>query len=219
MNSMEIQDQIFLTGCDHKTEWQLPWFLKNFKKQRNKTKLIIADFGMSPEMNKIAVNHPCVKAVMSLQSKGKEKGWFLKPLAMYHVPSKKTIWLDTDCQVVKNIDSMFDLLEPNKLNMIEDKPWTKRRGETWYNSGVVGFIDKPGILAQWCNAIAQEQNIGDQEMLHGILNPITQMTWINPLPSKYNVMRLQIENDDYQGQISIMHWTGEKGNDRIRSMM
>ena len=103
--------------------------------------------------------------------------------------------------------------------MAEDKPWTKRRGEMWYNSGVVGFIGKPNILVQWANAIHKEQNIGDQEMLHGLLNPITQMANINPLPQKYNVLRLMIENDNYNGQISIMHWTGEKGNDRIRSMM
>lgn len=215
----KISDRVFLTGCDHKTEWQLPWFLKNFKKQRNKTKIVVADFGMSPEMNKFAVAHPCVEAVMNIQTQGKEKGWFLKPLTMYHVPSKETIWLDTDCQVVKNIDGLFDLLEPNKLNMAEDKPWTKRRGEMWYNSGVVGFIGKPNILVQWANAIHKEQNIGDQEMLHGLLNPITQMANINPLPQKYNVLRLMIENDNYNGQISIMHWTGEKGNDRIRSMM
>lgn len=215
----KISDRVFLTGCDHKTEWQLPWFLKNFKKQRNKTKIVVADFGMTPEMNKFTVAHPCVEAVMNIQTKGKEKGWFLKPLTMYHVPSKETIWLDTDCQVLKNIDGLFDLLEPNKLNMAEDKPWTKRRGEMWYNSGVVGFIGKPNILVQWANAIHKEQNIGDQEMLHGLLNPITQMANINPLPQKYNVLRLMIENDNYNGQISIMHWTGEKGNDRIRSMM
>ena len=36
---------VFVTGCDHKTEWQLPWFIENFERY-NDTKLIIADFGM-----------------------------------------------------------------------------------------------------------------------------------------------------------------------------
>ena len=74
----KISDRVVLTGCDHKTEWQLPWFLKNFKKQRNKTKIVVADFGMSPEINTFAVVHPCVEAVMNIQTQGKEKGWFLK---------------------------------------------------------------------------------------------------------------------------------------------
>ena len=26
-------DKLFLTGCDIKTEWQLPWFLNNYLKQ------------------------------------------------------------------------------------------------------------------------------------------------------------------------------------------
>ena len=41
----KISDRVFLTGCDHKTEWQLPWFLKNFKKQLNKTKIVSQERG------------------------------------------------------------------------------------------------------------------------------------------------------------------------------
>lgn len=215
----KIKDELFVTGCDHKTEWQLPWFLKNFKKHKNKTKIIVTDFGMSQDMVDKVVKHPCVEAIMTLDTRGKERGWFKKPLAMYHVPAKKAIWLDTDCQVRANIDNMFSMLKPNMLNMVEDKPWTKRRGEIWYNSGVVGFIGKPTVLAQWCNVVHAQQNIGDQEMLHSMLNPITQLANINPLPNEYNVMRLQVEHDNYKGRIKIMHWTGEKGNDTIRSMM
>ena len=215
----KIRDELFVTGCDHKTEWQLPWFLKNFKKQRNKTKIIITDFGMSQDMVNKVVKHPCVEAIMTMDTKGKERGWFKKPLSMYHVPAKRAVWLDTDCQVLANIDNMFSMLKPNMLNMVEDKPWTKRRGEVWYNSGVVGFVDKPTVLAQWCNVVHSQQNIGDQEMLHSMLNPITQLANINPLPNEYNVMRLQVEQDNYKGRIKIMHWTGEKGNDTIRSMM
>ena len=36
---------VFMTGCDHNTEWQLPWFIENFERY-NDTKLVIADFGM-----------------------------------------------------------------------------------------------------------------------------------------------------------------------------
>ena len=40
-----LMSNVFVTGCDHNTEWQLPWFLENFERY-NDTKLIIADFGI-----------------------------------------------------------------------------------------------------------------------------------------------------------------------------
>ena len=52
-----------------------------------------------------------------------------------------------------------------------------------------------------------------------MLNPITKIGAVNDLPNEYNVMRIQTENDDYQGKIKVMHWTGRKGKEKIRSML
>jgi hypothetical protein len=148
-----------------------------------------------------------------------EKGWFKKPLSMLKCPAKKTVWIDTDCQVMDNIDDIFNLLEPNKLAMVEDKPWTWRRGHLWHNSGVVGFIDKPIILRQWVGATKKNSDqIGDQEVLDKLLSPITKISLIKDLPNEWNVLRLQLD-DGYVGKIRIMHWTGQKGKDKIRSML
>ena len=124
-------------------------------------------------------------------------------------------------EVKGKIDDMFDLLVPNKLCMIEDKPWTKRRGERWFNSGVVGFIDKPRILREWALKTANKNHleVGDQEVLHSMLNPITQLTYIHELPNEYNVLRLQVELDNYKGPKKIIHWTGAKGKERIKEIM
>ena len=111
------------------------------------------------------------------------------------------------------------MLERGKLAMVEDKPWTMRTQELWHNSGVVGFIGKPIILHEWCKSIRQYKSRGDQEVLHAMLNPITKSTYIKDLPNEYNVMRVQVDNDNYQGRKKIMHWTGEKGKIRIRSMI
>ena len=117
------------------------------------------------------------------------------------------------------------MLEPRKLAMVEDKPWTKRSGDLWHNSGVVGFIDKPIILHEWCKAIQSKKDVvavlgnGDQEVLHSMLNPITKLTYIKDLPNEYNITRVQVDNDNYQGAKKIMHWTGELGKIRIRSMI
>lgn len=219
MSDKKIFPKTFLTGCDSKTEWQLPFFIKNFKKHKHKTKLIVADFGMSERMLRTLEASEEVQAIMSLSSNVPERGWFYKPTTMWHCPSIQTVWIDTDCIIHENIDDIFDKLVADKLNMVEDRPWTKRRGEVWYNSGIVGFIHKPEVLKEWTAAVRKSQEVGDQEVLHSLLNPITQLKYINPLPNEYNVLRLQVEADNYKGKIKVMHWTGEKGNKIIRSMM
>ena len=64
-----------------------------------------------------------------------------------------------------------------------------------------------------------QPTVGDQEVLHSILNPITKITHIKDLPNEYNVMRLQIEHDNYEGKKKIVHWTGGKGKNKIRDMI
>jgi len=213
---MKSYDEAFLTGCNSGHEWMLPWFFKNFKKHCKKP-LIFSDFGLS-ELGLKIVRENC-HAVMNLGNV-EERGWFRKPLSMWKSPSKKTVWLDLDCEVKDNIDGIFDLLEPDKLAMVEDKPLSLRRGHKWHNSGVVGFIDKPIILSLWCGAVRKnhQQGIGDQEILDEMLSPITKISYIKDLPNEYNVMRLQLE-DGYKGNIKIMHWTGEKGKYIIRRQM
>ena len=211
----KLYDEAFLTGCDQNHEWFIEWFVSNYKKH-SKTPLIFADFGLTEEALQYLRKN--VHAIMDM-TKSPEKGWFKKPLSMLSCPAKKTVWIDLDCQIIDNIDGIFNLLEPNKLNMVEDKPWTKRRREVWHNSGIVGFIDKPVILTQWAQQVKAKPEVGDQEVLHSMLNPITKISAINDLPNEYNVMRIQTEADDYQGKIRVMHWTGRKGKEKIRSML
>ena len=222
--ALKKYDKAFLTGCDENTEWMLDWFIDNLKKHKNTSPVIFADFGVSDKMIERIREEKKFHAVINMR-KASEKGWFLKRRAMMSSPSKKTVWIDTDCEILDNIEDLFDMLEPGKLAMVEDKPWTKRTLELWHNSGVVGFIDKPIILHEWCKAIQLKKNVvaeignGDQEVLHSMLNPITKLTYIKDLPNEYNVVRVQVDNDNYQGAKKIMHWTGEIGKIKIRSMI
>jgi len=214
MTSTKLYDKVFITGCDSNNEWQLPWFFENYKKH-NDTPLVFADFGVED----IEAVKPHVHAVVDL-TKVEENGWFKKPKAIYHCPAKQKVWLDTDCEIRGNISGIFGLLKPQMLNMIEDKPWAKRRGGVQYNSGVVGVIDKPVILGMWAQWVQEGGEVGDQEVLTANLNPITAIKYINSLPNEYNWLRLQIENDNEPAtNARVVHWTGAKGNDRIRSMM
>ena len=211
-------DKAFITGCDHTSEWLIPWFVENYKKH-NTAPLIFANFGVK--------NLDSIKGhfheIINVEDSSEVKGWFKKPKVMCSSPAHKTVWLDTDCQVIDNIEDIFDLLKPNKLNMVEDKPWTLRRGINgpWYNSGVVGFIGRPIILTNWLNWVKENKTEhGDQEVLYAKLDIMGKLTYINPLPNEYNWLRLQLEHDNQNSwNKKIIHWTGPHGKDRIREMM
>jgi hypothetical protein len=212
---MKSYDKAFLTGCDENQVWMLKWFVENYKKY-NSTPLIFSNFGVSDESLEWCKDN--FHAIIDM-SKTREEGWFKKPKSMLACPSKQTVWVDVDCEIIDNIEGVFNKLVSDKLCMVEDKPWTRRRQEKWYNSGVVGFIDKPMILHQWCKMVQDQPTVGDQETLHMMLNPITQLTYIQDLPNEYNVLRIQVDVDNYRGKKKIIHWTGKKGKDKIRGMI
>lgn len=205
----------FMTGTDSKTEWMLPWFIENFKKYNN-SHLLVVDFGMSKEMALYANKHADTLADLTSQ---KGKGWFAKPISMMNTPFKRTFWLDLDCQIMGNIDNMFDLIEPDKLNMVIDRPWSTRYNTTMYNSGVVGFENRPAILAKWTAGLTPSKHRGDQEALHDLLDDLQRIIFINEIPHKYNTLRLDHIDGTAPKDILINHWTGTKGNQHIRSLM
>lgn len=212
-------EKVFMTGCDEKTEWMLPWFIKNYRKY-NDTPIIFANFGVSEDIDKWVRKSGLFTGVMDISHK-EEKGWFKKPYSMLNSAAKDTYWIDTDCEVLGDISDLFYYLEIEKLSMVEDKPWTKRRGETWYNSGVVGFKYKPQVLFRWYDAIKKSPTVGDQETLHAMLeDDFTRSIFINPIPNEYNWLRVQLVNDmEDSTNKKIMHWTGAKGKEIIKEKM
>lgn len=207
----------FITGCDVKTEWMLPWFVENFSKH-NKTQLFIYDFGMSEDM----ISRYSSQVVNVSR---KHKGWFNKPQCMFdaiRTLADKICWLDTDCEVLGPLDEIFDMIETNKLLMAEDKPWTTRTGDKWHNSGVVAFGSPiPYPLYEWVERTAKYPERGDQEVLHKWIgnNGILRMQCITDLPRRFNVLRLDHLDKTVPNDPLINHWTGKKGKDHIRSIM
>lgn len=220
---MALFDKIFLTGCDESNEWMIEWFLKNYRKY-NSIPIVFADFGVSEKFKKKSIKifdeHIDMTGVV-------DKGWFKKPKTMIHASkiSKRTCWLDTDLQILDNIDGIFSYLEPNRLAMVEDKPWTKRRqderGLQYFNSGVVAFEYCPQILHQWAYHVEHNPRQGDQETLHAMMDsPLSQRVYITELPNEYNWLRLQLEHDNQDSsKKKIIHWTGSKGKERIKGII
>ena len=212
-------DRAFITGCDINTEWQLEWFLKNYRKH-NETPIIFCNFGISPDMLAWVMTQSDFCHIYEIPKQSKS-GWFYKPAALLHSPAKETVWLDTDMQILGDVSGAFDYIEDEKLAMVEDKPWSKRRGETWHNSGTVGIRNKPQILKDWYANTQKSTQVGDQEVLHEMVkkDALTRMRYITDLPNKYNWLRIQLLDGQDSRDKLVMHWTGHKGKLEIRKQM
>jgi len=219
MKSLPSNERCFITGCDEKTEWQLKWFLENYLKH-NKTPIVFADFGVSEEMRTWIWQVSAFADIIEIP-KQRVGGWFYKPIAMLASPCTETCWIDTDIEVLGDMSGIFKYVEDNKIGMVEDKPWSKRRGEKWHNSGVIAIRGKPAMLHKWANECRGKPNVGDQEVLHSIvnLNPLMRLTHISDIPNIYNWLRIQIIDGEDSPNKLAMHWTGQKGNDVIRKKM
>jgi hypothetical protein len=214
---MKSFDKVFLTGCDNKTEWMLGWFLKHYYKH-NTTPIIFANFGVGEQgLDQVS---SCAHIINMQDADG--TGWFKKPQAMIEASkiSNKVCWIDTDCHVLSDLSGVFDLIEPNKLAMVEDIPWSKRRQEVWHNTGVVAFQDRPPILDQWFKAVKANPVQGDQEVLHTILRKdLKRQINTTSLPQEYNWLRLLLQDGVDSKKKKVMHWTGAKGKEYIKGIV
>lgn len=204
--------KLFITGCDSNTQWMLKWFYENFKKHNPDAELLIWDFGMK--------NTPYPKITKKLETQ--EIGWFLKPRAMLEASKMAdyTCWIDTDCDIIDNIEDIWEYCEPDKLAMVEDIPWSKRRGERWHNSGVVAFKGTPKILKDWVVKTIFTNEVGDQEVLHKLVREgLNRLKYITDLPREYNVLRLDFLDGTNAKNAKIHHWTGLKGKEEIKKLM
>ena len=195
--------KLFITGCDENTRWMLPWFEKNFYKHNPDANLHVFDFDKTG------------------------RGWFNKPVVMRLAAemAEKICWLDTDCEVRADITPIFDLIDSNKLTMVEDQPWTIRRSERWHNSGVVAFQNRPLVLDHWADEammMVEDRGpmFGDQDILHGLVREgLKREIHIRTIPKQWNTLRLDLIDHTAPSNIKIMHWTGKMGKDEIRKQM
>lgn len=206
MDKTMKSSNLFITGCNKSHAWMLPWFKENFYKHNPDAELMVFDFDT---------------LFTDLQ------GWFKKPAVMIHASTmaEKVCWIDTDCEVLGNIEGIFNYVKPNQIAMALDQPWTTRRSNrgNWYNSGVVAYQGVPAVLSEWNRFIVQKltTEVGDQEVLNWMLDGDTlrELTHIAHLPRIYNTLRLDVIDNTVPPNHKIMHWTGKKGKDIIKEKM
>ena len=106
-----------LTGCDTTCEWMLKWWWNNYKRN-NKYPVAFADFGMSDTARAFCDK---IGTVVDI-TRSVKKNWFKKPFAMLASPFKKVIWIDMDCDVRKDLVTLFNYID-DKVAVTKD-PYT-----------------------------------------------------------------------------------------------
>ena len=76
-------------------------------------------------------------------------------------------------------------------------------------------------ITQWAWHVENNPQVGDQETLHAMWDsPLSQRIYITDIPNEYNWLRLQLEHDNQNSsRKKAIHWTGQKGKDRIMRMI
>ena len=202
---------MILTGVDTNHEDLLPWWLNNAIKYNTNENIGVWDFGMSQKMReRIQKEYPNVWLSIALD-KNPNSGWFYKLHAVIDAPEKRVAWLDVDCEILTNIEDMFNLVPPDMIGLTRD--WV--RGN-WWATGVIVVNDRPKLLYDWNVRLNANDGIrGDQEALQDLIGNNTHEE-IQELPQEYQWLRISLNQGKDSPTKKVIHWTGPVGRDHIR---
>ena len=202
---------MILTGVDTNHEDLLPWWLNNAIKHNTNENIGVWDLGMSSVMReRIQKEYPDVWLSIPL-SKNTSSGWFYKLHAVIEAPEKRVAWLDVDCEILSNIEDMFNLVPPGMIGLTRD--WV--RGN-WWATGVIVVNDRPKLLYDWNVRLNANDGIrGDQEALQDLIGNNTHEE-IQELPQEYQWLRISLNQGKDSPTKKVIHWTGPVGRDHIR---
>lgn len=228
-----------IIGCDNKQEWLLPWWWMHYSLHNNYPVTFVNFGNMSKEAQLWCTErgelkhlnfldfpltpkdeiHPPLLSIWESSHPQNDlwetrAAWFTKPFALLESPYKRTIWIDTDCQIRGELGKLFEFcenpsgmamrMEPDVFQELDIHRGLLQPGELLYNSGVIVYKNSSPVIKEWANQSLTQNRyfVGDQQLLSHILfiNKIT----IQELPEIYN-WRM-----DYGGNLDavIYHWLG-----------
>lgn len=225
--------QGFLVAADLTQEWLLPWWWDKYR-AFNDHPVAFVDLGLSSGMKQwckerghyvhlpiadIFVQEKQEFSTEHVQKWERQYGnhfwdsraaWFKKPLACLRTPFKKTIWMDLDCEVKGNLDSMFSL-KPPKNGLVIAQGYSYSPDDTDVNSGVIIFEKGVPIIEDWAKESLLSNNIyvGDQDILYDLI--VKHSIDIQDLPLIYNWSRFSEQNPE----AVVIHWHGKYGKSYI----
>ena len=242
-------EQGIVVGCSQQQEWLLPWWWMHFR-LHNEYPVTFVDFGDMSRAAKqwceqrgelAALNMPietflaAKEQVHAEHAKSWQKPdldlwrvrveWFKKPFACLQTPYKKTIWLDLDCQVRKNLAPLFAYAasapqmalsaEPSLIQSIHEQQGIILYGEKEYNTGVIVFQHGTPFVVEWAKMCIKCSGIvrGDQEAL-------SRLAFVKEIPFEELDQRFNYRGNvlDEVPKMTIVHWLGGS-KEYIRSRM
>ena len=214
-------NKTFITGVDENHEWMLKWWYRNITKHNPDVHITICDFGMSQKVRTWAYQN----ADHFIEyTKHPKNAWYLKTQVLLDSKYEYTCWIDVDCEVLTNIQDVFNYAQPGKIGLTED--WGRKFHQPqriWWATGfnlIKGYSD---LLNDWHSICKQAKVRGDQEALHELVmnNPVRSKEVIE-LPQEYQWLRisLQLAKQGRKGYDSpnkkVIHWTGPLGKEHIK---
>ena len=204
----------FITGVDKNHEWMLKWWFTNVTENNPNTAVTICDFGMSSEIREWA---SYVADHFIRYEPHPKCAWFYKTQCLLDSPCDQTCWLDSDCEVLTNIEAIFEYAKPGKVGLTKDVP--RINGE-WWATGVVVVDGTPDILVGW-NEVSKKAHLrGDQEAFRNMLEQVPEFqNDIVEVPNEYQWLRLQLARGINNPNKKVIHWTGPRGKEHIRTLV
>ncbi len=231
-----------IVGCDEKQEWILPWWWKHYS-AHNSFPVLFVDFGLSsdaaqwceqrgkvvslpsdfPSMkHKSALEPIIVKRWEAAYGNGFWKGrpsWFKKPFALLQTPYEKSLWLDIDCEVKRDIGSLFDGTT-DELSLAPEPEYAQQHmrafsiretEEKIYNSGVIFYLHGNQLILDWAREVLIRGNEfwSDQHLLSRLI--FERQKKIHELSPADNWHMALGKNE----QARIVHWLGDPGKEYI----
>ncbi|HUS91087.1 MAG TPA: class I SAM-dependent methyltransferase [Phycisphaerae bacterium] len=198
-----------MTGSDAATEWRLPWWLDRLRGHYDGP-VTFADFGLSD-----AARQWCGDRGRVTDCRGTYlPGWFNKPVACTRADTQRTVWIDTDAEVLGPISPLKRMdVGPDGYAIAADGFNASDVGRDPVNTGVIVFEHGCPAVRTWARAALLDPSRcrGDQELLNRLIDD-GQVPAPARLPSQWNALRLATRTPGDR----IRHWTGAAGDERIR---
>ena len=209
-------NKTFITGVDRNYEWLLKWWVRNLRKHNKDVHLTICDFGISKDiLNWAKSNAEVVKSY----NPHPKCAWYYKTQSLLDSKYEFSCWIDSDCEILKPIEDIFDYAKKDFIGLTEDIGKRITEKDYWWATGVILIKNSSNILQDWDKQLKKLTDRGDQEALHFLLNQNPQYkSLITSLPIEYQWLRLQLElmQQDSPDK-KIVHWTGSRGKSHIRN--
>ena len=219
-----------LVGADSALEWLLPWWWKNYSRC-NTLPVAFVDFGLTDWAKKFCEERGILIPLDSFpaevfastnlewaKSYGESyersrQGWFKKPLALIQSPFEITLWTDLDCEILKNLHSLFSLAKEDSYLSLAREVSDHDSSYPLYNGGVILYRKGTPILQEFAKKALIDAKIfwSDDRLLSFLID--RHKLSIDPLPSHYNWRMIQ----GVPGGAAIIHWVGEWGKNYIKT--